>query len=292
MGVEVGIVIGVLAVVAWWLRDGSFRVDEGFVAVVTSFGAAEREGTVLKVREPGLHFKWPWQRVIRVSIREQSLDLGGEQGQTVMADDGTVLRLVSSLRYRPSRDGLDAFLFGLKRPVEHMSGLYACLLRNEIANVSGPVEPAHEQKASTDSGAFGRLRQQRHLLNQRIADFSTRRMGASYGVQFSGVDLTDILPPEELSDALNAVASARAEVEAHHARARSECEQKLMSAQQGIEIARVEARAAAVEMKTIGEHLATLQKNGVLGAYVDRRRTEVLSDSRTLYLNSASEKRP
>ena len=292
--VTLGLAVGVAVAALWFGRSCQFRVDEGQRAVLTAFGAAKRRGHALVTFGPGLHFKRPWEQVLRVSMREQSLELSGEIGQRGMAEDGTVLRLDASLRYTPEEAGLERFLFGLARPVEHINGLFTCLLRSEIANMARP--PTSEITSSAAevaeaAGSYGLIRRERTLLNQRLADVSQKHLGDVYGVKFSAVDLIDILPPDELADALNAVMNARSEVDSQRFRAESESRQQLLSAEQGVAIARTHAAAVQIEMDTLAEHLGSLERDGVLQLYVDRRQTEVLAESRTLYVNESGSKR-
>jgi regulator of protease activity HflC (stomatin/prohibitin superfamily) len=266
-----------------------FRVDEGSTVVLTSFGAALRDGKHLRTFPPGLHFKAPWQHAHHVSTKEQSLLLSGEEGgRTAMAEDGTVLRFDSILRYAPAKDELEAYLFGLKRRREHIVGLFTCLLRSEIANFrapdpeGGPVTRALASRS--DGGSFALIRRERQLLNKRIESFVMDAIGANYGVHFSAVDLTDILPPDELADALNAVLTAHANADSLYARAESDCQQRMLAAERGVEIARERARAAELEIVTLGSYLAKLETSGVLDAYVARRRAEVLSEAKGVYL--------
>lgn len=284
---ELAIVTG-LGVFSLWVASRCwFRVDEGATAVLASFGAALRDGKHLRTFPPGLHFKAPWQHVHRVSMKEQSLLLSGEEGgRTAMAEDGTVLRFDSILRFAPSKDDLEAYLFGLKRKKEHIVGLFTCLLRSEIANfraadlAGGPVSRALASRA--DGGSYALIRRERQLLNRRIESFVMESIGPSYGVHFSAVDLTDILPPDELADALNAVLSANAGADALYAHAESDCQQRMLAAERGVEIAKQRARAAEVEIRTLGTFLAQLSRDGVLSAYVARRRSEVLAESRSV----------
>jgi regulator of protease activity HflC (stomatin/prohibitin superfamily) len=284
-----GVVIGAVAAVLWSLRASAVRVPEGHIAVLTSFGAAEREpGGALKTRSPGLHLKWPWQKVVLVSMMEQTIELAGEGAIRTMAADGTALRLDAALRYRPNRAMLEQFLFGLQHPLEHVSTLFTCLLRNELANVQSAPRPAAHSVADAlpeEAGSYALIRRERGLLSSRIADFCKARIGDEHGIEFNAVDLTDILPPDELRDALNAVMQARSAAEAHHYRAESECRQRVLEARQGVAIAASRAKAAADELETLGKALVTLHQKGVLGDYVRRRKAEVLAESRLLYVN-------
>lgn len=281
-----GLLIGI-ALFLWWVaKDCFFRVEEGQVAVVIRFGAA-RHGAdgKLALFGPGLHFKWAFEQVKVVSLREQLITLGGEAGaEPMMLNDGTVIRLQSMLRYAPQREGISKYLFGLHHRKEHVAGLFSSLLRNEIANVKAPPPSQTDLKTLGDDlgGAFSLVRRDRKLLNDRISDFAKKLQ--DYGVTFEAVDITDIHPPDELADALNAVMSARAEAESMRFRSQSECAQRVMAAEQGVAIAKTRAGAVEEEITELGRHLGELEKSGVLEAYLARRRAEVLSEARTVYV--------
>lgn len=286
--VLMGIVLGAVLFAAFVARGAAFRVEEGQLAVVTRFGAAlHGPDGALRTFGPGLHPKWPFDEVRLVSMREQLVTLGGEGGaEPVMLNDGTVIRLESMLRYAPEKAGLARYLFGLHHRKEHVAGLFSSLLRNEIANVKATSAAVTDLARVADDvgGSYGLVRRDRQLLNQRIADFARKELGDRYGVHFEAVDIIDLHPPDELADALNAVMSARAEVDAMRFRAESECAQQVMAAERGVDIARVKAAAVETEMGELGKHLAKLHAAGVLDEYVARRRAEVLSDARTVYL--------
>lgn len=287
--VVLGLVFGVFAAVLWALRSSGARVPEGNVGVITRFGAAERDASgALRTRSPGLHFRWPWQRIVLVSMMEQKIELAGEGAIRTMAADGTVLRLDAALRYQPKLAMLEQFLFGLQRPIEHVSTLFTCLMRNELANVvsqTASTTTSVSEELPQEAGSYALIRRERGLLSTRIADFCKARIGDEHGIEFNAVDLTDILPPDELRDALNAVMSARSAAEAHHYRAESECRQRVLEARQGVAIARARAQAAADELRTLGEALSTLESKQVLEDYVRRRKSEVLGESKLVYLN-------
>jgi regulator of protease activity HflC (stomatin/prohibitin superfamily) len=274
------------------------QVPQGHAAVLTTFGRAiflEEPGRILRTVEPGLHFKWPWQKVQDVSTMEQMIELSGEvSGTSAMASDGTMLRLDSKLRFTPVASGLYDFLFSMVRPIEHMKGLFTCLLRNEIANFdhvgASPTENTGAGRLSSDLhpsekiGSYALIRRERRRLNQRIRDFSCAEIGTRYGVRFEGVDLTDILPPDELAHALNGVINAQSEAEMVYAQTAAECEQREMAAEQGLDIAKSRAKAVETEIATTASILANLQRNGTLTHYIARRRAEVFGDAKTAYM--------
>lgn len=286
-----GIALGLAVYAVLVLARCSFKVEEGHLAVLTTFGRAETTDGKrrLVTYGPGIHAKKPWQKVVTVSMKEQTLDLNAEEGGgTAMADDGTILRLDSFVRYVPVEKELYELLFGLERPLDHITGLFTCLLRNEIANFRGAAkgDPALAKRFdfAQQAGSYALIRRERKLLNEHIEAFCKERIDNRYGVRFNAVDLADILPPDELADALNAVIQASSEAEALLFRAEGECQQRILAAERGVDIAKARAAAVGIEIRKLAGYLAELEDKGVLDAYVARRRGEVLGESRALFL--------
>ena len=302
---ELGLITGIALYGVWLLWKSTFRVEEGHLAVLVAFGKAEVYGKRLRTHAPGLHWKKPWERAVVVSMKEQTLDLNREEGGgSAMAADGTVLRLDSFVRYVPVEKELYELLFGLERPVEHIAGLFTCLLRNEIGSfrqdfetgekangvakqVNGPgpagMSITTQRDFAKQAGSYALIRRERRRLNERIESFCREKIDDRYGIHFNAVDLADILPPDELADALNAIIQSQSEAETHLHRAEAECQQRVLSAERGLSIASVRSQAIEVEIRQLGSFFDELDKNGVLGAYVARRRAEVMSESKTLF---------
>jgi regulator of protease activity HflC (stomatin/prohibitin superfamily) len=182
----------------------------------------------------------------------------------------------------------------MERPVEHVKGLFTCLLRNEIANfdqkevaVNKDLKPQSYLPA-VRVGSYASIRRERRLLNQHIQEFCREQIGNRYGVRFDGVDLTDILPPEELAQSLNSVMNAQSEAQRLLTQTEAECEQRILAARKGLAIARARGRAVEDEIGTMAGLLADLQRNGTLDLYIERRRGEVLADSRISYIKRPS----
>jgi regulator of protease activity HflC (stomatin/prohibitin superfamily) len=296
---EIGLVIGLAAYVLFTLYRSSFRVEEGYLGVKVAFGKAELVGPPkerrVKTYPPGIHFKLPWERIVHVSMKEQTLDLNDEEGGgSAMADDGTILRLDSFVRYVPVKQELYAFLFALERPLKHITGLFTCLLRNEIANFGRREAPSPSGALSQrfdfaqQAGSYALIRRERKLLNDRIESFCRERINERYGVHFNAVDLADILPPDELADALNAVMQARSEAETRVHRGEAECQQRILAAERGLAIASARGEAIEAEIRKLASFLDELDESGVLPAYVARRRAEVMGESRTLFMKETA----
>lgn len=273
-----GLLMGGLLVLALSVAFSMFRVDEGHVGLLTAFKAARRkpDGTLLTF-PPGLHFKRPWDVVKQINMMEQALALPDEGGKEAIAEDGTVLKLEADMRYSPVEGGLDKFVFGVARPAEHLQALFAALMRNELANVRAP-------NAQQLGGSYALIRRDRKGLDQRLEQLYREQLDMRYGVRFRGVDVTDIHPPDELADALNAVIAAKSHAEEMYFRAEGDAQSRVLSAKEGVEIAKFRARAAQDEIQILCNALTELELQKTLGEYVRRRRAEVLSESRALFL--------
>ncbi|BBL72863.1 SPFH domain-containing protein [Methylogaea oryzae] len=284
--IGIGIISGLGAYLAYAVARCTFRIGEGHVGVLTSFGAAERVGgDRLRLYRPGLHFKWPWQVVHCVPLMEQIIELSGnERGRTVMMADGTLLHVDSILRFMPLESELERFLFDLKDQRKHIADLFSCLLRKELANVK-PQPGCHDNhKLHGPGGSLALVRRERRHVNAEIKDFCQKEIGDVYGVHFSAVDLVDVRPPDELDEALNGVMSARSEVEEMLARAEAACERRIIAAQRGVEVAKLKASAVEREIAGLAEAVAELDRQGTLELYINRRRAEVLSQSKLHYV--------
>lgn len=282
LGVLLGLALLALAVTSLSV----FRVDEGHVAVLTRFGAARHgPGAALLTHGPGLHFKAPWDRALVVPTREQTINFIGEQhGLRIMAADGTILRFDCAVRWVPVVPELERLLFDLTTPVDHVKDLFACILRAEVAAFEATPAP-NDADWIRHAGSYATIRRELARLRRRIEAACNERIGARYGVAFIAVDLVDITPPDDLADGLNAVIQAEAEADAAFFRAQGECQQRTLSAHDGVAIARAHAAAAEAEILTLGRHLADLARAGTLADYVARRRDETHAESRTLFLN-------
>ncbi len=296
--IGLSVLCGVLLYGVYLASRCLFQVQEGQLGVLINMGkvlCTKESENQPQTFGPGLHYKWPWQRVHKVLMMEQMIDLSGEEGgTTAMASDGTMLRLDSKLRFTPQRENLYHYLFSMERPVEHVKGLFTCLLRNEIANFDQQETTSPSETLPTIPlsalrvGAYAAIRRERRLLNQHIQEFCRLQIGDRYGVRFDGVDLTDILPPEELAQSLNSVMNAQSEAQRLLAQTEAECEQRRQAAEKGLAIARARARAVEDEIGTMAHLLGDLQRNGTLDLYVERRRGEVLADSRISYIKRPS----
>src|SRR5262249_33446713 len=103
----------------------------------------------LRVIPPGgPYFRWPWERVVKVSVATQTLSMAYDPENRVVNQSGTVLEAVTKdqlntglrgqIRYRVSEQNLYAFLFGVKKPIAHVMGYFISILRQRIATFEAP----------------------------------------------------------------------------------------------------------------------------------------------------------
>ncbi len=265
-----------------------FQVEEGHHAVLTRFGAVIRdtkqigftEDLPIKVIGPGSHWKKPWDKVITFSTMERVIDLSGEHGgKYAMAADGTVLRLDSKIRFYPKSEDYYSYLFELKNPMGHIRELFTCIIRNEIANF---VNLTKENENLL--GSYSLIRQERKRLNEQVQFICRHQIGEAYGIQFSGVDLIDIVPPHELESALNGIQNAKTEAETLYSKAEGDARQKLVAAEQGVEIARLRAEAVSIELETVAKTIKKLIIEGNMNSYLKHKKTELVGDSKMLFM--------
>src|SRR6476646_6438460 len=154
MSILVGVVIGF---VAWflvrYLVAGVYTVNQNERAIKTSFGRAERCGQATTIQDPisehlrpeererytypqvrvippgGPYFKWPWQKVYKVSIATQTVNMAFDPETPTANQGGRVLEAVTKdqlntgltgqIRYRVSEKNLYASLLGGRGHLAH-----------------------------------------------------------------------------------------------------------------------------------------------------------------------------
>src|SRR5215213_1771438 len=145
-----------------YLVAGLYTVDQNERAVKTSFGRADRlPKTTLEdpfaeylredersrytypqvrvIQPGGPYFKWPWERIHKVSLATQTINMaldpddprannGGNELDAVTKDQLNI-GLTGQIRYRVCERNLYAYLFGVKRPIVHVMGYFVSVLR-------------------------------------------------------------------------------------------------------------------------------------------------------------------
>ena len=188
----ISFMVGMIAgFIAWfflrYVLTSLYTVDQNERAVKTIFGRAERVGNATTANSPlgetlseehklrynypqvrviqpgGPYFKWPWERIYKVSIATQTINMAQALEAPRANSGGTLLEAVTKdqlntgltgqIRYRVAENNLYAYLFGVKRPILHVMGYFVAVLRERIASFVAPN--ANEEGVGGLSGVSG-----------------------------------------------------------------------------------------------------------------------------------------
>ncbi len=257
-----------------------YRVEEGHAAAVTSFGRPRIDSQgKLEVTGPGLNSKKPWEKVHQFSIMERSLSIREEKREVeILTRDGTLLRMNPQIRFQFRKELFPAFIFGMRHPTSHIRELFRSLLSTQVSKFGQP---------DSEEGSYAEIRRnQSELHSQLKAKFVQSGLDQKYGVLFKAAEITEILPPADLAQALNSVQKIEAENTTLLNRFRADCEQRIAAAEHAVQIATLKGEAVETEIDILGRAVSEMQDNGVLEAYLQRRRDEVTSNSKTLYFKA------
>jgi regulator of protease activity HflC (stomatin/prohibitin superfamily) len=275
---------------------------------VTSFGAVQKLSTATSEQTPlsdeernryeypqvrvigpgGPYFKMPWQRVYKVSVATQSVDLTWDPSKSqgtieAVTKDNLTTGVNGQIRYRICENNLYAFLFGVTSPLEHVMGYFVSVLRERIANFVDPKGQSLLAEAEIDEGgpkssavelsegvSINDLRKNLPLLNQYMEE-QCRSTTGRYGIELDAALITEIDPPREVDRALSAINSTRNQVAADISTARADAEQQITMSARAVEIASNNAQAEVAPLRELAETLATIKTEGgseCLRAYI------------------------
>lgn len=294
---------------------GLYTVGPNERAVKTRFGRADRiknsttmddpisevlEGEekpryaypLVRVIKPGgPYWRWPWEKVHKVSIAVQTLNMAQDLEVPTANNNGTELeavtkdqlnvRLTGQIRFRVSERNLYAYLFGVKNPIVHVMGYFVSLLRERIANYEAPRSAAEgiEQAVAANAGiSINDLRKNLRDINEHM-ESECRSAEARYGIAFDASLITGIDPPEEVESALAAINTAHNQVSSEISLAQAAADQRIVQSKRAVEIETLDARAEVEPLKALAEQLRTLKQVGpdALAAYVRNVRLKLFT---------------
>lgn len=310
MGLIFGCIGGFFAwFIVRYLIAGFYTIDQNERAVITSFGRAQRLGDAttlddpiseslvkdekeryaypqVRVVPPGFYWKWPWQRVNKVSIATATTNMAYDPDTPKANQGGTILEAVTKdqlnigldgqIRFRVAESNLYAYLFGVKNPIAHVMGYFVSVLRERIANFESPptsVAVATNETASTGTAAFGvsinDLRKNLRDLNEHM-DRESNSSAARYGMVLDASLITGIDPPHEVESALAAINTAHNQVSSDISLASAAADQKIVQSRRAVEIETLRAQAEIEPLERMASQLSELKQGGpaVLEAYV------------------------
>jgi len=326
---------GIIGFVAWLivrvLLVGFYTVDQNERAVKTVFGRAERVGKATTLEDPiaqslraeeagrycypqvrvippgGPYFKWPWEKIYKVSIATQTMNMAHDVDDPTANSQGTILEAVTKdqlntglkgqIRYRASEKNLYAFLFGVKRPIAHVMGFFTAVLRERIANFEAPAAK-HTPESSTNPEAvtaaigisINDLRKNLRDINDHM-DRECASSSARYGIQLDASLITGIDPPNEVESALAAINTAYNQVSSDISLAQASADQKLVQSRRAVEIETLKAQTEVEPLSALAEQLRILRNSGpgALSAYIRNVRLKLFSHSRRVFLEVSHE---
>ncbi|MGI9240847.1 MAG: SPFH domain-containing protein [Verrucomicrobiales bacterium] len=317
------------------LSTGFYTVRPDQRAVLTSFGKAVRLPATsgepaedetpplsedeqqryhyphVQVIQPGgPYFKWPWQKVHKVSVSTQAVDLVWDPSkaqETIesVTKDNLTTGVNGQIRYRVSENNLYAYLFGVQSPLEHVMGYFVSVLRERIANFVDPKgqsliadargegeEELSETAVELSEGvSINDLRKNLPLLNQYMEEQCSATPGR-YGIELDAALITEIDPPPEVDRALSAINSTRNQVAADISTARADAEQQITMSNRAVEIATNNAQAEVAPLNELAETLSRIKGEGgssTLKAYLRNLRVPLLKRARRVYQTSSSQ---
>jgi regulator of protease activity HflC (stomatin/prohibitin superfamily) len=329
MGILIGAVLGF---VAWFLLNylvaGLYTVDQNERAVKTSFGRAQRiEGKTtlddpemvatlqgdekerynypqLQVIPPGgPYFKWPWERVYKVSIAVQSVNIALDPETPDANQGGTVLEAVTKdqlntgltgqIRYRVSERNLYAYLFGIKQPIVHVMGYFVSVLREKIATFEAPKSAVVDNSQATGLAdvmgiSINDIRKNVRSLNDAM-DRDCRSSTARYGLVLDASLITGIDPPRDVESALAAINTAHNEVSSAISLSQASADQKIVQSRRAVEIETLKAQAEVEPLTAMAKQLSDLKGIGgesALIAYLRNVRLGLFAAGRQFILES------
>jgi regulator of protease activity HflC (stomatin/prohibitin superfamily) len=325
MSVILGCIFGfVLWFLMRYLIAGIYTVDQNERAVKTNFGRAERVGNLTTLDDPisesltddqksrycypqvrvimpgGPYFRWPWQRVHKISIATETVNMAWDPEDSSANNSGTMLEAVTKdqlntgltgqIRYRIAERNLYAFIFGIKNPFAHIMGYFVSVLRERIANFEAPPVPAAE--GSPDSAAvigisINDLRKNLRDLNEHMESECTSS-AARYGMVLDATLITSIDPPPEVESALAAINTAYNQVSSDISLAQASADQKIVQSKRAVEIETLRAQAEVEPLVRLAAQLMALKHSGsvALRAYVRNVRLALFEKAQQVFVES------
>lgn len=297
---------------------GFYTVKPNERAVITSWGRAARmpgppdpEGdlssdergryrypAVQVVKPGGPYIKMPWQKVHKVNVSTQSVDLVWDPTKDqstieAVTKDNLTTGINGQIRFKVSEHNLYAYLFGVQSPLEHVMGYFISVLRERVANFTDPrgqsITPvAREDEDSSvdlsDRVSINDLRKNLPLINEYMED-QCKATAGRYGIELDAALITNIDPPPEVDRALSAINSTRNQVAADISTARADAEQQITMSKRAVEIARNKAEAEVAPLQELSASLTEMKSRGgsaALRAYLRNMRVPLLGQTRRM----------
>lgn len=284
------------------ILTGFYTVDQNERAVKTIFGRAERLGDQTTLTDPiaeclrsdecerysypqvrvippgGPYFKMPWERIHKVSVATETMNMAFDPETPSANNNGTMLDAVTrdqlnicltgQIRYRISERNLYAYFFGVKKPIVHVMGFFVSVLRSRLANFqaprvdqSAPQQSVESDLAPTEGISINDLRKNLRDINDLMVQ-ECRSSEARYGIVLDASLITGIDPPPEVESALAAINTAHNNVSSEVSRAKAAADQTIVQSKRAVEIETLKAQAEVEPLRALAAQLAELKASG------------------------------
>jgi len=325
-GFTLFIIGSLLYVILMVVIKGFFVVNQDERAVKTVFGRAKRinDSTTaldtavthmlnedekerynfpnLQVIQPGgPYFKWPWEKVHKVSIATNASNLAYDPESSCANKNNTVLDAVTKdqlnielsgqIRYRVSERNIYAYLFGIKNPIAHVMGYFVSVLREKIANFEGQQAVVDDDDTQTEilqkaaNISINDLRKNLRDLNDKM-DIECQGSEARYGVIMEASLITGIDPPDEVESALAAINTAYNQISSDISLAHASADQRIVESKRAVEIETLKAEGETEGIKLLANELTELKKRGgtrALDAYIRNAKLSLIDQTTSIY---------
>jgi regulator of protease activity HflC (stomatin/prohibitin superfamily) len=318
--IPAGIVLGLIA---WfllrYLAGGIYTVDQNERAVKTTFGRADRISGATTLNDPisagldteekqryrypqvrvippgGPYFKWPWQKIYKISIATQTVNMAFDPDAPAANLSGTIVEAVTKdqlntgltgqIRYRISERNLYAYIFGVKRPIAHVMGYFISVLRERIATFEAPATAGAD--AASSGISINDLRKNLRDLNEHM-DRECSSSDARYGIVLDASLITGIDPPHEVESALAAINTAHNMVSSDVSLAQATADQRIEQSKRAAEIETLKAQAEVQPLIALADQLSALKSTGegALHAYVRNVRLGLFGNAQQVVLET------
>jgi regulator of protease activity HflC (stomatin/prohibitin superfamily) len=327
MSIFSGVVLGFLAwFLARYLIGGLYTVDQNERAVKTIFGRADRIPDSTTLNDPiaealteeekfrytypqvrvippgGPYFKWPWEKVYKVSVATQTLGMAYDPDDPSANNSGQMLEAVTKdqlntgltgqIRYRISERNLYAYLFGVKSPISHVMGYFVSILRERIANFEAPKKLVPDAEAETITSAvigisINDLRKNLRDINERM-DQECLSSSARYGIVLDASLITGIDPPPDVESALAAINTAHNQVSSDISLAQATADQKIEQSKRAVEIETLKAQAEVEPLRQLNGQLTDLKNagGGALASYIRNVRLSLYNKAQQVFMEA------
>ena len=307
-----------------YLVAGIYTVDQNQRAVKTRFGRAERVGKLTTQEDPiadsltddqksrysypqvrvippgGPYFKWPWEKIHKISIATETVNMAWDPEDSTANYNGTMLEAVTKdqlntgltgqIRFRVAERNLYAFIFGIKNPYAHVMGYFVSVLRERIANFEAPVAPPEAgmpENVAVIGISINDLRKNLRDLNEHM-DSECVSSAARYGIVLDATLITSIDPPPEVESALAAINTAYNQVSSDISLAQASADQKIVQSRRAVEIETLRALAEVEPLVRMAAQLMDLKSRGsqALRAYVRNVRLALFEKAQQVFVES------